>query len=258
MLDAKTSPPDGPAPGDERTARQLLMLEELAEIGMKLVRVLGDQARAAAAEAPTSPRAGELRLALTQVSRSVRQTLALETRLKHQAWTMRRRDRADHQLEDAQAFRRHRKLQVSEIVRPAIETGVSRHRLPQVLGHLYERLADPSEDITGQPLGAVVARICRRIGLTPDLSLWTDEHWVLEDGPGRGAPRASPPLEGEERRLAASEAHAVGNDLSIAATNDREAEEGAEAHSPMRPGVHPPADLGSDPGARPEAARSPP
>ena len=75
---ASTLAPEGPAPAAEdpaalRTARHLRLLEEMAEVGMVLVRRLPAQAEAD----PTF----DADLAYTRLSRAIRLTMALETKL---------------------------------------------------------------------------------------------------------------------------------------------------------------------------------
>jgi hypothetical protein len=182
MFDADTSPEEAPPIGTGRIERQMRLLEELAEIGMKLARAMGDQALAVASEDATSPRAAELSLAFTQVARAVRQTLALEARLNHQAETAHRRAQTERRAAEADAFRERRRAQAVRMVQHAIEDEVAEPHVQHHLDCLHERLADPREDLTGRPLGAVVAGICRQLGLDPDWSHWQDEDWALEEG----------------------------------------------------------------------------
>jgi hypothetical protein len=80
--DPKTD--DAPGTDDERKARHLRMLRELAELAMELATLAAKHARAKAAEpAPAKRPAGTTDPAVlfTRLSRSVQQSIALEARL---------------------------------------------------------------------------------------------------------------------------------------------------------------------------------
>jgi hypothetical protein len=199
MHDAATSPDEDPCACTACTAcaaagaRQTRMLEELSEIAMDLARALGAQALAVAAEDP--PRAAELSLAFTRMARTVRQTLALEARLRQQVEARDLRLEAERRTRAARAANNQRKLQVAEIAREAIEAGVADDGVGEALAELYERLGDDEVDFTDRPIGALVAKICRDLGVSPDWSQWAAEAWAVDEALARapGSPYAGWP-----------------------------------------------------------------
>ena len=63
---------------------------------------------------------------------------------------------------------------------------------------LRERLDDGDEeeaDFADRPIGELVARICKDLGITPDWSLLEDEDWAIEEARTRppGSPFAAAP-----------------------------------------------------------------
>jgi signal recognition particle GTPase len=159
--------------------RHIRVLEELAEIGMQLARAVRDEAL----EAPPE-RAAELALTFSRVARAVRQTVALEARLARDAETQ-AQDAADRRERRAAGERvdliRRRKAQVRDAVERAIETDAADSDREHLLDDLYERLEDDlyDADFAEQPLGEMIARICRDLGVAVDPGLWADEAWGL-------------------------------------------------------------------------------
>ena len=155
------------------------VLEELAEIGMQLARAVRDEAL----EAPTE-RAAELALTFSRVARAVRQTVALEARLARDAETQ-AQDAADRRERRAAGERfdlvRRRKAQVRDVVERAIESDAADSDREHLLDDLYERLEDDlyDADFAEQPVGELIARICKDLGVAVDPGLWADEAWGL-------------------------------------------------------------------------------
>jgi hypothetical protein len=188
MYHAATSPDQAPCActicaARAAGARQTRMLEELSGIAMDLARALGREALAVAAEDP--PRAAELSLAFTRMARTVRQTLALEARLRQQAEARDLRLDAERRTRAHQAANNQRKLRVAEIAREAIETGGADDCVGAVLAELYERLGDDEVDFTDRPIGALVAKICRDLGVRPDWNRWATEAWAVDEALAR-------------------------------------------------------------------------
>ena len=158
------------------------ILAELAELGLSLARVAHE--RALAAETPEAT--SELALAFHRISRSVRQTLALEAKLE--------RDRAHQDREvRAEAARQHengvarRKNQVRMAVERSVwneAEGAEAERLIDELDDLLEEEA-LSDSFTADPVEAHIERIRADLGLaatgTPLL------HRPEEDGGGGSA-----------------------------------------------------------------------
>ena len=167
------------------------VLEELAEIGMQLARAVRDEAL----EAPTE-RAAELALTFSRVARAVRQTVALEARLARDAETQ-AQDAADRRERRAAGERfdliRRRKAQVRDVVERAIETDPADNDRERLLDDLYERLEDDlyDADFAEQPVGELIARICKDLGVAVDPGLWADEAWGLPPPRPSAHPRKS-------------------------------------------------------------------
>ena len=171
----------------ERHARALA---ELTELGLAAARELG----AAISEAATPGEKATLAAALHRVSRSVRQSIALEARLV--------RDAARHAQEAAAAAREdvkrrvdRRKAQVTAIIERAIwdeHEEDEAHRLEDLL---YDRLdAEAAFDaFLTDPIEAQIASICETLGLSPP-SLLGDALEAVEGGEGL-VPRDSSPCE---------------------------------------------------------------
>jgi hypothetical protein len=194
---------------EARAERHLRTLKELAEIGMELARAVRRQAVEAPAggDAPGGePGAGDVGLVFSRIARAVRLTLALEARLEQD------RQARDAQIEAALAPRRElqatlkagefihrsvRRSNVKKAVEQAIDAeadraGAAERDVENWLADLDERLADAADDadFMGRPVGELIARICRDLGLTPDWSLWEDEDWAIAEA--RARPRGSP------------------------------------------------------------------
>jgi len=175
-----------------RAARQLAMLQELAEIGMQIARAVRDEALALAAPADEDapPRSrfgnGDLGLVYSRVARAVRQTVALETRVAGEIETARveRARRRDAALRWAADERQHeiRDYVAEAIEAEAVEKESSEREVERLLDDLDERLDAGQYDDTLQtaPVGELVERICADLGVIPDWSLWDDHAWAAE------------------------------------------------------------------------------
>jgi hypothetical protein len=184
---APPSDPDRDAPGacacgaaGHLGRERLAMLHELAQIGMRLARGVEREA-----EAPDVS-AGDLVLKFARVARAVRQTLALETRIEGELATRAREDAAAGAVRlerETRARLAGRKTAIRCAVEQAIEAEADHHELEGLFDHLEERLQDRADtDFLDRPVGELVARICRDIGVTPDMSLWQDEDWAIAEG----------------------------------------------------------------------------
>jgi hypothetical protein len=155
------------------------MLGELAEIGMDVARAAGKRALAAMeapAEEAAAPGAVDPALSFTRVARTVRMTLALDSRLEdaHLAREERRQAQAAEQAKEAVRKRvRNAKREGVDIVRRAVE--VAGHEdwngLPRDVEVRFE--SDRyDEDFAELALPEALARVVRTIGLQPDWSFW--------------------------------------------------------------------------------------
>lgn len=145
----------------ERHARAL---NELMELGMALARKLQD--RAMAAETAEEERAATL--AFHRMSRSVRQTLALEAQLERML-----RDEVEQAEVEARQAVTSRKAQV--------RSAVSRLVWAEHAGDAGDALV---ADFLAQPVAALIARLSHDLGLAAG---------AAEAGPDAGATPCAPP-----------------------------------------------------------------
>jgi len=146
----------------EMAERHGAVLGELAELGMTLVRGLHEQALAAA----TPEAADRLALAFHRLSRSVRQTLALEARLVRE----RRRDAIEDGKIAAEARRARvgaRKSQANAALSRLIWREAERGEIGELLVELKQRLDEEALDeaFADGPVEALIARIRKDLGL---------------------------------------------------------------------------------------------
>jgi hypothetical protein len=170
-----------------RTEQRLAMLRELCEIGMRLARGVERQA-----ENPETA-SGDLGLAFSRIARAVRQTLALEARLEGEREARVQEERAMRDRQSARATRssvERRSRLVRRAVGQAIEADAEESDFEQLFDDLDERLADREDDdgFLDRPVGELVARICKDLGVAVDWSLWEDEDWALAEAAARAKP----------------------------------------------------------------------
>ena len=216
MVEPETSPEDVTpctccADAGSRIARQLAMLQELAEIGMDLARAVRREALAEPKDQAPARSAADYDLALSRIARVVGQTLALETWLAadHQA----EQEEGRHIVREAarglqtRLVRAQRRAQVREIAIEAIDAGIAEDCRLDVLARMDLRLEayddETRDDLERKPIGALVAEICRALGVQVDWSLWEQEEWACHEGETRapGSPyayhRVAPPPDSE-------------------------------------------------------------
>jgi hypothetical protein len=150
------------ADATDMTERHGRILAELSELGLALAR--GVQAQALAADDPAS--AADLSLAFHRVSRSVRQTLALEARLERDRNQKDREDRAEAARE-AERRVQHRKSQVRMAVERLVWNEAEDDEAERLLAELENLLDEEalSDNFTEAPLDVHIARICKELGL---------------------------------------------------------------------------------------------
>ncbi|HVJ51066.1 MAG TPA: hypothetical protein VM689_01300 [Aliidongia sp.] len=204
--------------GLDLTAREALVLDELTEIGMTIARSLKDEAlaRATVAQAlaarvtagePAVPvPAGDADLARSfgHVSRAVRLTLALKSRLVADRLAV----AAQRRLPAIEAAKKQRrKRQIIEAMEQLVETEAretGRERdVENLRADLRERLddAEMEQEILDKGVGRVLIRICRDLGIASDWRPWRGTSWYHEEGwtiPGAGAAAAEDPDKDDE------------------------------------------------------------
>ena len=166
--DCMETAPDAAA---ARAERRLALLEEMAEIGMNLLRRLG-------AEADGDPR--ETGEAFAKLSRAVRLTLALEAKTDRELAEL----KAGVETESAEQGRSRQAVNVrNEKKANAFDLLVAvRESESESFEDLLEAIAEPSgapvetESDSG-PSGMVIDRLCRALGVSPALSSRVGAGW---------------------------------------------------------------------------------
>jgi hypothetical protein len=179
-----------------RAARHVLVLQELIEIGLNAARVAGQRvADQPAAAEPAAPPAGtgDPQLALTRITRCVRQTVALEAKIAmdYRGWAAQseaeRAAAAAKQAERAERDEARRRERKKTKVERAAKTVIDCSSEPvfRDLDHrmLQEWLwdSDDDEDFADRSVGEIIAAICRDLDLPLDLWKFEGELWVKEE-----------------------------------------------------------------------------
>jgi hypothetical protein len=99
---------------------------------------------------------------------------------------------------DAQA-RDRRRTAIHCVVEETIETEIEGEAaVDSLIADLYERLdeVEGDADFGERPIGEIVARICRDLGVTPDWRRWAGEGWAVEEARAQppGSPYAGSPI----------------------------------------------------------------
>jgi len=177
-----------------RVERRLRMLDDLAEMAMKLASrvteraLAGDPAAAKTAEGDALPDLAAEHLA--KLSRAVRLTLDLAGRLEETlrglrageiaVRAVRRQESEDRASRTEMARTAAARDKVAEQVAMVVfSESESERDCDDLLEALEERLTDDVAyiDAEDEPLREVVERLCADLGLKPDWSRWTDEGW---------------------------------------------------------------------------------
>ena len=181
-----------PAPLDLEAlkAAQVAVLQELAEIGMQIVRAVRDEVLGPA-DPETSARPsllgkGDPALTYSRFAKAVRQTLALQVRVAEGLETARAEEKR-RRANEAQLELQHREEDVREYVAQAIaaeaERGdASEKEAERLLDALDERIEEGRYDdlLPDAPFPELIAHICADLGVSPDWRLWKDHDWGAE------------------------------------------------------------------------------
>jgi hypothetical protein len=190
--------PDAQTDLDEDRIWELGLLKELAEIGMRLARNVGQEPAEAATPEEAQSRAQAQVLPFTRAAKMVRQTLALRRRMAAENFAADLKRGEDRAARAAAAAQRHEK---AVEVRSEIHDGMMRaiHESPTRPPAEIERLLDDLDDwierqdeevFHARPIGATVLRACLDLGLPMDLGFWRWEGWGDEENCSR--PPGSP------------------------------------------------------------------
>jgi hypothetical protein len=184
-------------PAIARAERRLVVIQEMTEIGMELLRGL----RPGAAEAPAE---GEAKVRdpaelFAPLSRAIRLTLALEAKTDEELRDLKSGIAFRRAAEKVAAEKRapherlRRELTVPALVVEAAEAEIGdAEALDELISAMEERL-EHDEAYMGfedRPLRETVEHLCKDLGLHPDWSLWEGEGWIEGSMPRR--PRFSP------------------------------------------------------------------
>ena len=194
---ASTAPPADPAAwAQEVLRRQVVLLEQIAEEGLRLGQAIARQITDPDPSVETSVKAETIAMAFSRVARAVRMTALLQTRLLKDmdeararaafAWSS---DPSSVALAEEEARRNEpayvHKARVEAIVERIAKRGAKNdeEKLDRIIRETGERLDD--EDIYGdvltRPVGELVALICRDLGLDPDWTRLAEEAWAQEE-----------------------------------------------------------------------------
>jgi hypothetical protein len=172
-------------------AWKLPMLRELAEMGMDMARDVRD--RGVAEPAPDQPAKPDGEgdapaRAFARLSRSVRMTVALHTKLIEDYRKSDEERAAERTRRAAAARDAHRGTQMDKVKRVAeatidAETGEDWNEREDLHDKLSECLKDFDDyaDLGNRSIGEIIARICRDLGVKPDWRRWVDAAWAKQE-----------------------------------------------------------------------------
>ncbi len=182
-----------------RAERRRAMLERISEIGANLIEQIGAHAAAAIA-ATNEKREGDPSRAYDMVARSVRMTLALETRIDDRILALHRGEvptprRVSAPVAEPEAVVAFAPMKISDPRRDRVADAVrevinleaesiteARERLDALNERLFDR--ESYDVLLRLPFRDTIAAICADLALVPDWSLWTDETGFVAP-PGR-------------------------------------------------------------------------
>ncbi len=182
------------------------MLRELAQIGMRLVRMVEANAEAKMAQDPAGD-LGRVDQAFARLSRSIRLTLALKSKLAEQT---RKRDLA---LEAGASRGRWRKARLERAVAETLEAADCEH----LLADLHERLEEPdiAVDLAACKMGEMVAGLCDDLGIAINRDVWQPKGWYLtENWRARDIAEPAQPLPARSLAEITAEALAMMNETT--------------------------------------------
>jgi hypothetical protein len=186
----------------------MAMLRELTRMSMDAARILHGMiaaAEVAAEPATEQPAVIAASQAFSRMARTARQCMALRNRLGDDH---KKRGEAELKLlgeviaESRKTVQTEKRRQVKRAVTETIEAerdaeAILRHEAENLLSDLDDRLGDELllDDLDERPLGATVAKLCKRLGVKPDWNDWRDTAWAAEE---IAAKPAGSPYAGED------------------------------------------------------------
>jgi hypothetical protein len=186
------------APAAAEIGWKLGMLREIAEMGMEMARDVRDQAVAEPApDQPAKPSRDPdtLARAFARLTRAVRMTIALHTRLEEDHRRQSAENAAERERRAAAARDKHRAYQQAKVKRvidatlddaagdDEDEAGEDSDERERLEDEWRERLLDFDDYALGgqRSVGEIIARICRDLGVTPDWARWIDADWARDE-----------------------------------------------------------------------------
>ncbi len=169
----------GAESGRIEVAEDAEILCELAQIGMRLVRLVEANAQARAAQDPAAD-LGRVDQAFAKLSRSIRLTLALKAKLADSAAKRDAAIEGEERAQQADASRRHwQKVKLKFAVADTLEALDAEH----LLADLRERLEDPdiAADLATRTMGEMVASVCDDLGIGINRAVWRGKGWYLTE-----------------------------------------------------------------------------
>jgi hypothetical protein len=200
--------------------RHLGILTELTDLCMGLARVTQAKAvaQAVAPEEPAKAGKADPVLAFTRVARAVRQTIALEAQLAEDHRTRGEKTETARKQRAAAARDEHRANQLDKVERVVEATldakaGKDWRERERLEDEFRERLKDFDDyaHCGKRPIGEIIARICRDLGVTPDWARWVDAAWAGDEMATKppGSPYAAWPPAPDHRPVAPARRAAV-------------------------------------------------
>jgi hypothetical protein len=170
-----TPQPAPPAIDQAEVERAGRMLDRLAEMAMEQAEVT-HQGLLAATRAGDAAQAKDFGLAFDRAARGVRRTLAIKFRLARDRQEM--ADKMAAQARDRAAETARRRRQVADLVTRSITADGNLYGkdLEKASAWMWERLIeddgiDAALAFAGHPIEEIVIRLCRSIGIRPELVL---------------------------------------------------------------------------------------
>jgi hypothetical protein len=178
---------------------KLGMLREIAEMGMEMARDVRDQAMAQPAPEPPVPEPpptkaardpDALARAFARLTRAVRMTIALHTKLEEDHRRQSAETAADRARRAAAARDQHRAYQrakVGRVIDATLDAAAGNDEDDEERERLEdewrEHLLDFDDYALGgtRSIGEIIARICRDLGVTPDWARWVDADWARDE-----------------------------------------------------------------------------
>ena len=181
---------------DERGERHRRMLAELAELGMRLARSLGELVEARVehekktADAPSHSK--DAAAAFDKMAQTVRRTLALEAKLAEEVKA--RREKLTSECAERRASRAAaHKAAVDEAIVFGLHDAWAADCPDEEYHDLCDRLLEDAQEYLGdademrgyldRPVGETVARLCAALGLDPDACEPDGETWRIRRPP---------------------------------------------------------------------------